>query len=153
MRRILTGALIGSLFLGLLPAAASAGDHHAVRNRWLGVGIGAGSVVLGGLLLNAIRGGDVVAAPPAVMAPPAVVYSAPPVVYAPPPVVYAPPPVVRYQTWIPGHYEERWVPLAERQQVWVEGHYRDGWWVPGHWEEGIRLSGYWTRVWVEGYWR
>lgn len=147
MRKALAIAVIGSLALTLLPSVALAGDRHGARNRWSGVAIGAGAVVLGGMLYNAIHG----AAPPTYPAPPAV-YGPPPVVYAPPPVVYAPP-VVEYRTWVPGHYEDRWVPAAERQQVWVEGHSENGWWVPGHWEERVRNSGYLTRVWVSGYWQ
>ena len=139
MRKVLAVALAGSLLLALLPSAALAGDRHAVRNRWAGVAIGAGSVLLGGLLLNALQGPS-----PAVAAPQVV---------TPPPVVYAPPPVVEYRTWVPGRYEERWVPVTERQRVWVEGHSENGWWTPGHWEERIRNGRYWTQVWVEGYWR
>ena len=139
MRKVLAVTLLGSLLLTLLPSAALAGDSHAIRNRWTGVAIGAGSVLLGGLLLNALRGPS-----PAVAAPQ---------VSTPPPVVYAPPPVVEYRTWVPGHYEERWAPVTERQRVWVEGHSGNGWWIPGHWEDRVRNGGYWTRVWVEGYWR
>lgn len=136
MRKVLVVALISSLVLATLPSAALAGDPHAVRNRWTGVAIGAGSVILGGLLLNALlRPAPVVASP------------------SPPPVVYAPPPVVEYRTWVPGHYEDRWVPVTERQRVWVEGHNENRWWVPGHWQERVREGGYWTKVWVEGYWR
>jgi hypothetical protein len=138
MRKVLAVALVGSLVLSLLPSAALAGDPHAVRNRWEGVAIGAGAAVLGGLLLHALYKPY-----PAVAAPQ---------VYAPPPVVYAPP-VVEYRTWVPGHYEDRWVPVTERQRVWVEGHVANGWWVPGHWEQRVRSGGYWTRAWVEGYWK
>lgn len=147
MQKILAVALVGSLVLTLLPSAALAGDPHAVRNRWTGVAIGAGTVVLGGLLLHALhRPYPAVAAPQVYSPPPAVVYTQPP-------VVYAPPPVVEYRTWVPGHYEDRWVPVTERQRVWVDGHSENGWWVPGHWEERVRSGGYWTRVRVEGYWR
>lgn len=153
MRKVLAVALVASLVLALLPSAALAGDSHAVRNRWLGAAIGAGSVVLGGILYNAIRSPGPAAAAPTGYAPPQAVMTSPGVVYAPPPVVFAPAPVVQYPTWVPGHYEERWVPVTERQRVWVDGHYENGWWVPGHWEERVRSDGYWTRVWVEGYWR
>jgi hypothetical protein len=140
MRKVLAVALLGSLLFTLLPSPALAGDPHAVRNRWAGVAIGAGSVLLGGLLLNALHGPS-----PAIVAPQ---------VSTPPPVVYAPPPVVEYRTWVPGHYEERWVPVTERQRVWVEARTGyGGWWTPGHWEERVRNGGHWTRVWVEGYWR
>jgi len=139
VRKVLAAALVGSLVLTLLPSAALAGDPHAVRHRWEGVAIGAGTVVLGGLLLHALQRPY-----PAVAAPQ---------VYTPPSVVYAPPPVVEYRTWVPGHYQDRWVPVTERQRVWVEGHSENGWWVPGHWEERVRSGGYWTRVWVEGHWR
>ncbi len=133
MRKLLAVALVGSLLLCLLPSAALAGDPHAVRNRWTGVAIGAGAVALGGLLLHALQQPS-----PAVAAPP---------------VVYAPPPTVEYRTWVPPRYEDRWVPVTERQRVWVDGHSENGWWVPGHWEERMRNGGYWTRVWVAGYWR
>lgn len=153
MRKFLAVALVASLILALLPSAALAGDSHAVRNRWLGAAIGAGSVVLGGILYNAIRSSGAAAPAPTAYAPPQAVMTSPGVVYAPPPVVFAPAPVVQYRTWVPGHYEERWVPVTERQRVWVDGHYESGWWVPGHWEERVRSDGYWTRVWVGGYWR
>ncbi len=133
MRKLLAVALIGSLALGLLPSVALAGDPHEVRHRWEGVAIGAGVVALGGVLLHSL-------------------YQPSPAVAAPP-VVYAPPPVVEYRTWVPGHYQDHWVPVTERQRVWVEGHSENGWWVPGHWEERVRSGGYWTRAWVQGYWR
>ena len=140
MRKALAIALMGSLALGLLSSPALAGDPHAVRNRWAGVAIGAGAATLGGLLLGSLW------APP-----PAVAVS--PVAYTPPPVVYAPPPVVKYRTWVPGHYENRWVSATERQHVRVEGHYENRWWVPGHWEERVRDGGNLARAWVDGYWR
>jgi hypothetical protein len=151
---VLAVALISSLILALLPSAALAGDPRAVRNRWVGAAIGAGSVVLGGILYHAIRGnGPPAAAPTAYPAPQGVTTPPAAVYYPSPPVVYVPPPVPEYRTWISGHYEDRWVPLTERQRVWVEGHYENGWWVPGHWQERVRDGGYWARLWVEGYWR
>lgn len=57
------------------------------------------------------------------------------------------------RTWVPGHYEGRWVPETERQRVWVAGHQENRWWVPDHWQDHIRNGGYRARVWVEGYWR
>ncbi|MBI4737015.1 MAG: hypothetical protein HY766_13330 [candidate division NC10 bacterium] len=153
MRKVLAVTLIGSLILALLPTMALAGDSHAVRNRWLGAAIGAGSVVLGGILFNAIRGNGPAAVAPVAYPAPQVVAPPPAVYYPAPPVVYAPPPVVEYRTWVPSHYEDRWVPATERQRVWVEGHHENGWWVPAHWEERVRGGGYWTRVWVDGYWR
>ncbi|MBI4573543.1 MAG: hypothetical protein HY713_09725 [candidate division NC10 bacterium] len=140
MRKALVVLLIGALAVSLLPSTALAGDPHAVRNRWTGVAIGAAVATLGGLLLSPLW------APPPVVA-------APPVAHTRPRVVYAPPPVVDYRTWIPSHYEDRWVPVTERQRVWVDGHHENGWWVPGHWQEQVRNGGYWTRVWVEGYYR
>jgi hypothetical protein len=133
MRKLVVLALVGSLVLGLLPSVALAGDPHAVRHRWEGVAIGVGVAALGGLLLHALQQPS-----PAVAAPP---------------VVYAPPRAVEFRTWVPGHYQERWVPVTERQRVWVDGHSENGWWVPGHWVERVRDGGYWTRVWVEGSWR
>lgn len=153
MRKLMAVALVASLILAFVPSAALAGDHHAVRNRWTGAAIGAGAVVLGGILYNALQGSSAAAAAPSVYGAPAVA-TAPPVVYSPPPiVVYAPPTVVEYRTWVPGHYEDRWVPATERQRVWVDGHHENGWWVPGHWQHRLRDGGYWTRVFVEGYWR
>ncbi len=154
MRKFLAVALIASLIPALVPSAALAGDPHGVRNRWVGAAIGAGSLVLGGMLYNAIRGGGTAVAAPSASPAPAVVPTPPAVVYtSPPPVVYAPPPVVEYRTWTPGRYEDRWVPVTERQRVWVDGHYENGWWILGHWQDRVRDGGYWTRVWVEGYWR
>lgn len=149
MRKVLVIVLIGSLTLSLLPSTALAGGPHAVRNVWTGVAIGVGSALVGIPLLSNLLG----VVPRPVYAAPPVVYSSPAVVYTPPPVVYAPPPVVTYREWVPGHYEDRWVPSTERQRVWVEGHPENGWWVPGHWEDRVRNGGYWTRVWIDGYWR
>ncbi len=107
MRRVLVLVILGCFLLAALPADTSAGDTHAVRNRWAGVAIGAGAVVAGSMLLSAF-GTPVhaVAAPP-----PPVVYAPPPMIvyYAPPPVVYAPPvmyapgPVVVYEKYGGGH--------------------------------------------------
>ncbi|MGD0264241.1 MAG: hypothetical protein ABSD47_04685 [Candidatus Methylomirabilota bacterium] len=148
MRKLLAVTLVSSLILAWLPGAALAGDGHAVRDRWAGAAIGAGMVALGGILYNynVFQGNSVAAAPTVVTTPPAVVYS------PPPPVVYAPP-AVEYRTWVPGHYEDRWVPTTQAQRVWVAGHYENRWWVPGHWRDRIRNGRYWTRIWVEGYWR
>src|SRR5512138_2065928 len=131
MRKMLVVAVIGALLVGTIPSAALAGDPHAVSNRWAGAAIGAGAVVLGGLLLNALQTPAVAPAPapyspppvyapapqaiypappPVVVTPPPVVYAPPPVVYAPPPVVYAPPvivhraPVVVYRAAPRGHW-------------------------------------------------
>jgi hypothetical protein len=141
MWKVLALVLIGSLTLTLFPSTALAGDPHAARDIWTGVAIGVGSVLVGIPLLSSLLGY------------PRPVYAAPPVVYSVPPVVYAPPAAVAYRVWVPGHYENHWVPSTERQQVWVEGHSRNGWWVPGHWEERVRNGGYWTRIWIGGYWR
>ncbi len=115
MRRLLAAVLITGLVASAFPSAALAGDAHAVQNRWLGVGIGAAVVTLGGLLLGGVQA-PVVVAPPAVYAPPPVVYAPPPppVIYAPPAVVYAPPPVVVYPS----------------SRVIVRG----GWMPPGQWK-------------------
>jgi hypothetical protein len=114
MRKLLAIALVGCMVLAALPSVALAGDRHAIRNRWAGVGIGAAVVTLGGLLLSGFQAPVVAAQPPVVYSPPPVVYAPPPavvyapprVVYAPPPaVVYAPPPVVVYRGWgPPGHW-------------------------------------------------
>lgn len=117
MRKLFAVAVISSLLLYFVPAPAMAGDPHAVRNRWAGVGIGIGALTLGGLILGSLfQPVPVVAAPSAVVTPPPpvvyytpppVVYAPPPVVYAPPPaVVYSPPPVVLYRGWgPPGHWK------------------------------------------------
>ncbi len=108
MRRVLVLVILGCFLLAALPADTSAGDTHAVRNRWAGVAIGAGAVVAGSMLLSAF-GTPVhaVAAPPppVVYAPPPMIvyYAPPPVVYAPPPVMYAPGPVVVYEKYGGGH--------------------------------------------------
>ncbi len=103
MRKLLAVAVIGSLLLALVPEAAMAGDPHAVRNRWAGVGIGAAVATVGGLVLGSLLQPPVAApAPPvAVAPPPPVVYSPPPVVYYERPVVVAPPPAVVYYTPTP----------------------------------------------------
>jgi hypothetical protein len=106
MRRVVVFMLAGCLMLATLPTTSLAGDTHAVRNRWIGVGIAASVLSLGGLLLGGVPAPVVAAPAPIVYSPPPMVYSPPPVVYvAPPPVVYAPPPVVVYRGWgPPGHY-------------------------------------------------
>ncbi len=115
MRKLLAITLAIGLVLAALPSAALAGDPHAVRNRWAGVGIGAAVVTLGSLLFSGFQAPFVAAAPPVVYSPPPVVYAPPPVVvYSPPPVVYVPPPTVLYSP----------------PSVVV---YR-GWGPPGHWK-------------------
>ncbi len=117
MRRLLVVILVGSLAVSVLPSVALAGGPHAVQNRWIGVGIGAAVVTLGGLILSGVQAPVVVAPPPVVYTPPPVVYTPPPppVVYVtPPPVVYARPPVVVYST----------------PRVIV----RDRWMPPGQWK-------------------
>ena len=146
LRKLLAVTLVSSLILAWLPGAALAGDGHAVPDRWAGAAIRAGMLALGGILYNAFQGNSVAAAPTVVTTPPAVAYS------PPPPVVYAPP-AVEYRTWVPGYYEDHWVPTTRGQRVWVAGHYENRWWVPGHWRDRIRNGRYWTRIWVEGYWR
>ena len=116
MRKILAITLVGGLLMATFPGAALAGDSHAVNNRWAGAAIGAASVIVGGLLLNALQAPAV--APPVAYAPPPVVYSPPPVVYAPPTVVYyapssvvyAPAPVVVHRNWAPPGHSTRWHP-------------------------------------------
>ncbi len=100
MRKLWTIMLAGCLVLATLPAAALAGDAHAARHVWTGVGIGVAVAALGGLLISA--------APPPFVAPGPPVRSAlPPAVYAPPPlVVYSPRSVVVYRGWRPpGHWK------------------------------------------------
>ncbi len=104
MRRLVVLTLVGSLALSALPSAALAGGPHAVQNRWIGVGIGAAVVTLGGILLSGVQAPVVAAPPPVAYVPPPVVYvaPAPPVVYvAPPAVVYAPHRVVVRDRWMP----------------------------------------------------
>jgi hypothetical protein len=148
-RKLIVAIVLGGLLLTLMPTDALARNRHGGHgggHLWTGIGIGVGSVILGGMLLHALQ-------PPVYAAPPPVIYTPPPTVYAPPPVVYTPPPVMEHRRWAPGHYEDRWVPSTEREPIWVEGHYENGTWVPGYWKERLRESGYWTRVWVEGGWR
>ena len=117
MRKILAITLAGCLLLAALPGAALAGDSHAVSNRWAGAAIGAASVIVGGLLLNALQA----PAPPVAYAPPPVVYSQPPVVYAPPPAVYYAPPVVVYPP-APVVVHRGWAPPSH----WNRGHQEHG---------------------------
>ncbi len=99
MRKMLVVAVIGALLVGTVPSMALAGDSHAVSNRWAGAAIGAGAVVLGGLLLNALQAPA--PAPEPVYAPPPVYTPAPPVVYAPAPVIVHRAPVVVHR----GHWD------------------------------------------------
>jgi hypothetical protein len=135
MRKILGGVLISSLMLAVMPSAALAGDPHAVRHRWEGAAIAAGSVILGAILLDALRG-PTYAAPAPIVAPPPppVVYSLPPkVVYVEPPVVaYPPPPPVVFRTapvvvhggWAPLGHAKKW---AWKSQARKAGHQKRGW--------------------------
>jgi hypothetical protein len=131
MRKILAGLLVSSLILAVVPSAALAGDPHAVRNRWTGVAIGAGSVILGGLLLNALLSpAPAPAAPTTYVAPP------PPVVYhVPPPVIYEPPPVVVYST--PPRVIYAPAPVVVHRT----------WGPPGHWKTWHRKGGHWKHGW------
>ena len=113
MRKLLAIMVLVGLALAALPTGALAGDPHAVRNRWAGVGIGVAVATLGGLLLGGLQAPVVAVSPSVAYMPPPVVYAPPPVVYAPPPpvvyfpprVVYSPPPVVVYRGWgPPGHW-------------------------------------------------
>jgi len=122
MKKILAISLAGCLFLAALPGAALAGDTHAVSNRWAGAAIGAASVIVGGLLLNALQAP--VAAPPVAYAPPPVVYSPPPVVYSPPPVVYYAPPAVVYRP-APVVVHRGWAPPSHWNRAYHE--YGRGW--------------------------
>jgi len=122
MRKILAISLAGCLFLAALPGAALAGDSHAVSNRWAGAAIGAASVIVGGLLLNAFQAP--VVAPPVAYAQPPVMYSPPPVFYAQPPAVYYAPPVVVYRP-APVVVHRGWAPPSHRQQEHHE--YGRGW--------------------------
>ncbi len=99
MRRAIVVAVVLGLAVAAVPLHATAGDTHAVRNRWAGVAIGASAAVVAGMLLSTLGTPVYAAPPPAVVVtpPPPVVYAPPvPVVYAyaPAPVVYAPSPVV-----------------------------------------------------------
>lgn len=134
MRKILAVSLISGLMLAVMPSAAQAGDPHAVRHRWEGVAIGAGSVILGAMLIDALRGtayvapAPVVASPPPPVAyavPPQVVYVEPPVVVYPPPptVIYRPAPVMVQGGWVPPGHAKKW--------GWNHHHRRHG-----HWKRG-----------------
>ncbi len=128
MRKMLVVAVIGALLAGTVPSMALAGDSHAVSNRWAGAAIGAGAVVLGGLLLNALQAPapapEPVYAPPPVYTPaPQAVYPAPPpVVYAPAPVVVTPPPVV----YTPAPVFVHRPPVVVHRGHWDRDHER-GW--------------------------
>lgn len=135
MRKILVVPLISSLLLTVMPSAARAGDPHAVRHRWEGVAIGAGSVILGAILIDALRS-PAHAAPVPVVAPPPppVVYSVPPqVVYAvprvvvyppPPPMVYRPARVVVHRGWVQSAHAKKWGWKPHHRKP---GHQRRGW--------------------------
>jgi len=130
MKKVLVVALVIAVGVSVLPAAALAGDPHAVSNRWAGAAIGAATVIAGSLLLNALLQPAPVVAAPVPMAPPPVVYQAPPpVVYlqpAPPPppvVIYRTPPPVVYRAVPPGH----WKKWKSRQQP-------DRWYHQRNWD-------------------
>lgn len=102
MRKLLAIAVMLGLLLAAVPDVALAGDTHAVRNRWAGVGIGVAVATLGGLLLGGLHAPVAAAPPPIAYTPPPIVYSPPPpVVYSAPPVIYSPPPVVVHRGWGP----------------------------------------------------
>ena len=130
MRKILATALLATFLISAVPNLASAGDTHAVSNRWAGAAIGAAVAVVGGALLGALISQPAVAAPPPlayvpapVQSPPPVIYSAPPVVYSPPvvvtppPVVYRPAPVV-VRGGYPVYAHRGWNRHAEWEHGW-----------------------------------
>jgi len=114
-------------------AANSAWAGNVQRNRWEGVAIGVGAVVLGKVLWDQ--------------------YTHP----RPEPAVVYPEPQRRrprnhYRPRPSGHWEIRrvWVPMKHKK-VWNPGHYgRRGRWVPGKWIKIKKKDGHWKeeRVWV-----
>ncbi|MBI2878257.1 MAG: hypothetical protein HYY19_00860 [Candidatus Rokubacteria bacterium] len=150
MKRTFALILAIALIVALVPPAMAGEVGRATTKGFL---LGIGSLLLFDALLNHARASQPapVYAPPPAYAPPPVVYAPPPVVYAPPPAYAPPPPPVR---WVPGYWEQRWVPQTTVRDVWVPGHYnRYGEWVEGHHERHVREGGYYTQVWVPGQWQ
>ncbi len=56
--------------------------------------------------------------------------------------------------WVPGHWEQQWVPTYSSYQVWVPPYYdARGLVIQGRWEDRVaETGGYYQPVWVEGYW-
>jgi hypothetical protein len=133
MRKLVVGTVVAALLGIALARPALAGPRE--RYLWQGFAIGLGSAIL---LDHLLRPSPAVASP------------APPVAY--PPLVLPPPPAP--QRWIPGHYEDRWVPTTRTETVWVPAFYdyARGAYVHGHYETRAVPGGYWIRVWIEGRW-
>ena len=60
---------------------------------------------------------------------------------------------VTRRVWVPGRYENEWVP-EETERVYIRGHY-DAWgnYVPGRTEIRVIRPARWERVWKEGYYK
>ena len=133
MRKLIVVTMVVAVLGAALAPQAMAGPRE--RYLWQGVAIGIGGAIL---LDHLLRPSPAVASP------------APPVAY--PPQVYPPPPVP--QRWIPGRYEDRWVPASRPETIWVPAYYdyTRGVYVQGHYETRVVADGYWARVWIEGRW-
>jgi hypothetical protein len=130
--------LVGLVSFGLVASPVWAGNVQ--RNRWEGVAIGAGAVILGKVLWDhfhyprhAYDG-----------------YHHRP--YYPSHKLHPPKHKYYPRAKRSGHWEIRkvWVPPVY-EKVWNPGHYnRRGCWVPGKWIEIEKRPGYWDkeRVWV-----
>jgi hypothetical protein len=126
MKRVVAIVLLTAFAVVMLAPRAEAGGEAAIG---LGVGI----------LVGTILGIAIAAPPPAVAGPPYLV---------PGPVTYGPP-----RQWVPGHWQDRWIPTATQLHVWVPGHHDAyGHWTPSHYETQVIQSSTWTRVWVSGHW-
>lgn len=132
MRKLLVIPLIVATLGVTLAPQAMAGPRE--RYLWQGVAIGIGGAIL---LDHLLRPSPAVASP------------GPPAAY-PPQVVLPPAP----QRWIPGRYEDRWVPASRTEAIWVPTYYDygRGVTVQGHYETRVVPDGYWTRLWIEGRW-
>lgn len=133
MRKLLVVTMVVAVLGVALAPQAMAGPRE--RYLWQGVAIGIGGAIL---LDHLLRPSPAVASP------------APPVAY--PPQVLPPPPAP--QRWIPGHYEDRWIPTGRTETIWVPTYYDygRGVTVQGHYETRVVPDGYWARVWIESRW-
>jgi len=144
MKRWVALILAVVLVASLAPPALAGEVGRATTKGFL---LGIGSLLLFDALVNrAARAAE----PAPVYAPPPAVYAPPPAVYAPPPAYAPAPPPAR---WVPGYWEQRWVPQTTVRDVWVPGYYNErGEWVEGHYERRTAHGGYYAQGWVPGHW-
>ena len=121
--------IVTAITMFLTANTAFAGRKH--HERWKGIAIGVGAVILADAIFNGNNNSVRVSEPCYVKVP-------------------APPP--RYRAYHKGHWEIRdeWVPPTYKT-VWNPGHYnRKGDWIKGAWIKIVDKPGYWKeeRVWV-----